>query len=562
MTHNHFLKALRLCKIFIFLCYLAPCFSLGSGPTRSQQALSHKVSGGTFRATLKNGYHFNEKAPNGLQVGQNFYKPTEFSSRSMKIEKWPRNGKPAAAHLYVCDDAVTFCDRHVIPLKFEIQADSVENSSPSPNSSSNAASRKIKTASLAITHGFIQNNFDEAVRKAKKEGKLLLVDFGARWCPACLRLESEIFKNSDFQKLTKKFVKVKIDVDLLEHHGLEQKYAIKGIPSVLILNSKAQEIARFYDYQPLEFIKEFVEDIRAQSTPLEDLSPDLDRRLLIRRYYFSGHHDKVVTLSESLPVRPKEYWFSKIALAEEQTKSEPSKVKELIGLLKEAIAQEPESSRSLVWRLSLVQELKSDQEKKKVAEEAFEATKKLLADPKTFPKATNSDFLGEYTGLEGFYIAMMNAEVAEVAQSRQKESWNWVIEQGRLYQVGSEKPGASLRLLSALIRSEKMTEALQLVNEMLVRDPDSGDLQRRKLKILNSLNQFAQAVEVGEKALKNSYGANEFQVVEPLARAYQGYNQTEKARQLVTSYLGRSEIKAEEFKSLKNRLEKMRQEFQ
>ena len=38
--------------------------------------------------------------------------------------------------------------------------------------------------------------------KAKKEKRLILADFSARWCPGCVRLENEVLGSREFKKLT------------------------------------------------------------------------------------------------------------------------------------------------------------------------------------------------------------------------------------------------------------------------------------------------------------------------------------------------------------------------
>jgi thiol-disulfide isomerase/thioredoxin len=58
-------------------------------------------------------------------------------------------------------------------------------------------------------HGFIEQNFQKAIDLAKSKGKLLLVDFGARWCPGCVRLETEIFDQKFLNRRLKNLSKSK-----------------------------------------------------------------------------------------------------------------------------------------------------------------------------------------------------------------------------------------------------------------------------------------------------------------------------------------------------------------
>ena len=99
----------------------------------------------------------------------------------------------------------------------------------------------------------------------------MLVDFGARWCPSCVRLEDEIFGTTRFKNMTKDFVKVKIDVDRFENTVVSEKYSVKGIPTLLVVNSDAQEISRMVDFQTLDVWNSFFSSIKADPLSLSKL---------------------------------------------------------------------------------------------------------------------------------------------------------------------------------------------------------------------------------------------------------------------------------------------------
>ena len=419
------------------------------------------------------------------------------------------------------------------------------------------------------SHGFIVNDFDAALKKAQKEHKLLMVDFGARWCPACLRIESEIFGNKEFKEKTKGYVKAKIDIDMFASNVLEEKYNVKGVPTLIFLTTDGSEIARFYDYQPMTFINDVLAEVKAHPQSIEvlekqELTPQL-KQSLARRYFFSDQNTKALALMEGMTPQPKEYWFAKVGEAEGLAKKDPAQKKNYVSTLKAAIAADPESSRSIVWRSSLADVLSEEKDAKaevqKVAQESNILTDKLLASDELLNKAVQTDFVGEYTGLEGFYVAMINAETSDTAGFEAKKAWEKVIAQGEKYKVTAKQPGASLRLLSAMMKAEAYDKALVLVNSMLNEKPQDGDLQRRKMRTLVELKKYDEAVQIGEKALKNSYGVNEFFVVEPLAKAYVSLNKKEDAKQLVSRYLNRNEINFSELKGIKGKLEKLSKEL-
>ena len=86
-----------------------------------------------------------------------------------------------------------------------------------------------------------------ALKQAQADDKLVLLDFGANWCPDCLVL-SKHFENAQVKPfLDEHFVVVKIDVgqwdrnlDVAEKYGNPIK---QGIPAVVVLDANGKQIA-------------------------------------------------------------------------------------------------------------------------------------------------------------------------------------------------------------------------------------------------------------------------------------------------------------------------------
>jgi thioredoxin 1 len=86
----------------------------------------------------------------------------------------------------------------------------------------------------------VKEAIGEALETAKTEGKAVLLEFGADWCPDCINLAkmSETEELSEY--LEEKYIVVRIDVgrrdrnvDVAETYGVPLK---KGIPSLAILD--------------------------------------------------------------------------------------------------------------------------------------------------------------------------------------------------------------------------------------------------------------------------------------------------------------------------------------
>jgi len=114
---------------------------------------------------------------------------------------------------------------------------------------------QVQAAELSWT-----TNLPEAIKKAKAEKKLVMVDFtGSDWCGWCIKLDKEVFSQPEFVTYAEKsLVPVKIDFprklqqsDELKkaNQALQKKYKIEGYPTVVILNGEGEEVDRL-GYQP------------------------------------------------------------------------------------------------------------------------------------------------------------------------------------------------------------------------------------------------------------------------------------------------------------------------
>lgn len=109
-------------------------------------------------------------------------------------------------------------------------------------------------ADAAATHKGITwlTNYEEAVDKAKNNGKPLVLFFtGSDWCSWCSKLEKEVFESQEFAELAgNEYVFLMLDFPLYtaltpqlsaQNKQLQKKYDIRSFPTLVILDSAAQQ---------------------------------------------------------------------------------------------------------------------------------------------------------------------------------------------------------------------------------------------------------------------------------------------------------------------------------
>lgn len=118
-------------------------------------------------------------------------------------------------------------------------------------------------------------SFNSGLERAAAEGKPVVVDFYADWCKWCKVMERETFADEAVSSyLAENFVSVKVNTEdprtNLEYQGqaysaadLARKFGIRGLPTLVYLDSRGELIMAVPGFVPAERFLPFLQYIES-----------------------------------------------------------------------------------------------------------------------------------------------------------------------------------------------------------------------------------------------------------------------------------------------------------
>ncbi len=104
---------------------------------------------------------------------------------------------------------------------------------------------------------FFEENWDEALKKAKTENKLIFLDIYASWCGSCKRLKETTFNDREAGDLyNANFISLALDGEKGEVKILADNYGIRAYPVLLFVDHTGRLVAEVIGYHnPHRFVQ-------------------------------------------------------------------------------------------------------------------------------------------------------------------------------------------------------------------------------------------------------------------------------------------------------------------
>ena len=107
--------------------------------------------------------------------------------------------------------------------------------------------RRLCSMKLAPVPKNAPRFFSEAMARARKAGKPVVIDFWAEWCVPCRKLKSQTMADPKVAGALKGFEVIFVDLD--KHPELAKAYGVKSIPDVFFLDAEGMIVDRLKHFE-------------------------------------------------------------------------------------------------------------------------------------------------------------------------------------------------------------------------------------------------------------------------------------------------------------------------
>lgn len=475
-------------KNFIFIMLIS--LSAWSRLTDNQAVI--KVEKNQINITTKKGFHLNKEAPASAVFDNSDVSLMPIvKSEELFVFKFDSNAKTGTINFYICDDKKTVCEKHQKALN-------------------------LKSGEVKKTETGVSAKSSKGLDLTSSNGKPTLLVFSAPWCPACIRMQTETYNKIEVQKLTKKLNFIKLNSDVVENYDLSERFKIKAIPTMILLDKNGAETYRWLDFQPP---KEFAKGLEAQLKKVDQSEeimksatlgdPTAASLLAFKAYNALDYAEALkwflLTKSES---DQKYKLASEVLLAQEKAESNEKLVEDYIEVLKKAVALTTSHLDRIRWTIDFLEkkkELKAlNEEITSKAKEIFIDINKLVKNSQVAEKAFKDSTYGNYVGFETEELLWLKSRLYGILDLKNDKikTDKETVELISNKKLSDTRPGEILLAISYLKEAGEIKKVESLYKQLIKKYPNTYVYFEKYARFAQKNKDLENALSLADKALQ------------------------------------------------------------
>lgn len=519
----------------LFGCFFATLFSLAAFSRPTDKLTSRLTDGQVdvvfnenyIKITTKTAYHLNAEAPANVMfdnahdgasgratqktASQSVFLPTVKTEKLFVFARdteVAKKAKTATLSFYVCDDKKTVCEQHKSTVTF------------SPSKSDGSQSKNIKqnnyydNAKDFNLHGDLQSDFKSA------NGKPTLLVFSAPWCPACIRMQTETYNKPEVKQKLKKLNFIKLNSDRIENQDLSEKFKIKAIPTMVLLDKNGKEAFRWLDFQePQEFAKSLqtelmkVDQVASTVKKAQHGDPAAASTLAFKAFNALDYAEALKWFSLTKSAKDQKYKLAtEVYLAQEKAEANEKLVENYLQTLQKAMDITPSKLDQIRWSLDFYEKKKDlkllTEDLKLKATALVTDIDNLLKNSIITKEAFMASTHGNYSSFEKEELLWMKSRLYELLDMKDEKA---KTDQETIARIAKKKltdskPGEILLAISYLREAGEVGKVENLYEKLIKKYPNTYVYFEKYARFMQKNKNLEKALSLADTALQFADG--------------------------------------------------------